>query len=373
MSATTGVLADSDGDNVPVAAPRAANDRLLSLDAFRGFIMLLLISHGFGFGALEGHPVWGRVAGVFNHVPWDGASFWDFVQPAFIFMSGMSMPFAFERRRLLGATTLDLFKHVARRAVLLILLSQVIISVASDKLHFQLNNVLNQIALVYFCCFFILRMRLRFQAVTGGLILVGYWALYVLFPGSAGPLSRGDNIGSRIDLAVLGYNYSEDDVTITFISSIATMMFGAWSGLLLMKRRPWAYNVRAFSAAAAACLVLGLAMKPYIAWIQRLWTTSFVLWSGGWVFVMLLFFYLLVEVLGYRKWTYTLLVLGTNSLFIYCVSIMLHGWIDRAVAVFTGRFQPIGDLAPVAQSITVVLIMWYLCYWLYKRKIFLKF
>jgi predicted acyltransferase len=333
--------------------------------------MLLLISHG--FGALQGHPVWGGLAAQLNHAPWDGASFWDFIMAAFLFMSGMALPFALERRRAQGAATLDLFRHVARRAVILILLSQVIVSVASGRLHFQLNNVLNQIALVNLCCFFILQMRFRLQLVAVALILAGYWALYVLFPGSAGPLSRGDNVGSRIDLALLGHNYSDDDVTITFVSSIANGMFGAWSALLLRKRRPWAHNVLVLSGGAAICLLLGLAMMPYHAWIQRLWTTSFALWSGGWVLVMLLAFYLLVEVAGFRKFTFPLVVLGSNSLFIYSVSILLHGWIDGAVAVFTGRFKFVGDLAPVAQAIAVVLVMWSLCYWLYKRRIFLKF
>lgn len=355
------------------SAQPAATERYLSLDAFRGFVMLLLISHGFGFGSLQGHPVWGRIAAQLNHVPWDGASCWDFIQSAFLFMSGMALPFAMARRRALGAMTLDLFKHVAWRAVMLILLSQVIISVASGKLSFQLNNVLNQIALVNLCCFFILQMRFRLQLVAVALILAGYWALYTSFPGSAGPLSRGDNIGSKIDLAVLGFNYSDDDVTITFVSSIANGMFGAWCALCLMKRRPWTYNAAMIAGGAAICLLLGRALMPYHAWIQRLWTTSFALWSGGWVLLMLLAFYLLIDVAGFRKITFPLVVVGSNSLFIYSVSIMLHGWIDRAVAVFTGRFKFIGDLAPVAQAMVVVLVMWSLCYWLYRRRIFLKF
>jgi predicted acyltransferase len=87
---------------------------------------------------------------------------------------------------------------------------------------------------------------------------------------------------------------------------------------------------------------------------------------------MLLFFYWWVEIRNHRSFAFPFQILGMNSIFIYIVSIVLYSWLDRAVAVFTGQFEFIGDLAPVAQATTVVLIMWYLCYWLYQRKIFFK-
>jgi predicted acyltransferase len=87
---------------------------------------------------------------------------------------------------------------------------------------------------------------------------------------------------------------------------------------------------------------------------------------------MLLAFYWLVEVMGYRKWTFPLVVVGANPIFIYSVDNVLRGWLDRAVGVFTLRFTWLGDFAPVAQSCAVLLVMWYLCYWLYQRKIWFK-
>jgi predicted acyltransferase len=87
---------------------------------------------------------------------------------------------------------------------------------------------------------------------------------------------------------------------------------------------------------------------------------------------MLVAFYWLVEVKGYRKWTFPLVVVGANSIFIYSIAQVLHGWLDRAVGVFTLRFEWLGQFAPVAQSCAVLLVMWYLCYWLYQRKIFFK-
>jgi len=81
---------------------------------------------------------------------------------------------------------------------------------------------------------------------------------------------------------------------------------------------------------------------------------------------------IIVEMIGYRRWTFPLIVIGANSIFIYSVSMVLRGWLDRAVGVFTFHYKWVGTLAPVVQSCTVLAVMWYACYWLYRRKIFLK-
>jgi predicted acyltransferase len=116
----------------------------------------------------------------------------------------------------------------------------------------------------------------------------------------------------------------------------------------------------------------GLGLKLWIPMIKQLCTASFILYSLGWVLFMLIGFYLVTEVLGYRKWTFPLVVVGANSIFIYSLGMVLSEWLNRAVGVFTFHYKWIGTLAPVAQSCTVLAVMWYACYWLYQRKIFLK-
>jgi predicted acyltransferase len=106
--------------------------------------------------------------------------------------------------------------------------------------------------------------------------------------------------------------------------------------------------------------------------IKQLCTPSFVLYSLAWVLVMLIGFYVLIEVAGYRKWTFPLVVVGANSIFIYSLGMVLRGWLNDAVGVFTFHYKWIGDLAPVAQGCTVFAVMWGACYWLYRRKIFFK-
>src|SRR5690349_24504856 len=101
----------------PVITPqKTVSARLISLDAYRGFIMLMLVSEGFGFGTLKGHPSWAWLAAQADHAAWEGCTFWDLIQPAFTFMVGVAMPFALARRAAQGASTAGLFRHVAWRA-----------------------------------------------------------------------------------------------------------------------------------------------------------------------------------------------------------------------------------------------------------------
>lgn len=132
------------------AAPRekGTGGRLVSLDAYRGFIMLLLVSEGFGFSVLRNYPDWAWLAAQVDHVRWEGCTFWDLIQPAFTFMVGMAMPFALARRKAQGATDWQLFKHVAYRSFMLILLSNIYSNwgPVRPQLVLQLINVLSQIA-----------------------------------------------------------------------------------------------------------------------------------------------------------------------------------------------------------------------------------
>jgi predicted acyltransferase len=356
----------------PALKTAGEQKRYLALDAYRGFIMIMLVSGGFGFGALKAHPIYGKIAAQLEHVPWEGAVFWDLVQPAFMFMVGVAMPFALARRMEQGTTFREVFSHIAWRSLKLILISQILISIASGVAGFQLINVLSQIAFTYFLCFLIMQLEFRWQALTAALLLAGHWALFVLFPGPDGAFSKTDNIGALIDRAVLGFNYRGYYVTINFISSTVTTLFGAWTGTLLISERTRARKLRILAAAMVGCFAAGLALTLFNPMIKRLWTASFTFYSTGWVLLMMLAFFWLIEVLGYRKFAFPLVVVGMNSIFIYSINQVLKGWIRRAVGVFIGDFEFVGTLAPVMLSCATLLVMWYFCYWLYQRKIFFK-
>jgi predicted acyltransferase len=346
--------------------------RYVALDAFRGFIMLILAAEGFGFSALRGDPVWGRVAHWFQHVPWDGGVFWDMIQPSFMFMVGVAMPFALAKRKEMGATESDNFRHVLMRSLRLILLSQVIIWVAAGKIKPQLINVLSQIAFTYFLSYLIMRLRWRYQVVAAIALLAGWTALLFAFPGPDGPFSKRNHIGLVVDRAIFHYDYDPAYSTLNFLASTVWTLSGVWVGQMLMKSKSHASNLKKLAAGMAACFALAFALRPWIPFIKQLCTPSFIFYSLGWVLFMLIGFYLVIEVGGYRKWAFPLLVVGMNSIFIYFVSEVLFQWLDNAVGVFTFHYNFVGKLAPVAQATTVLLVMWYMCYWLYKRKIFFK-
>jgi heparan-alpha-glucosaminide N-acetyltransferase len=357
------------------APEKAVSPRLVSLDAYRGFIMLLLASSGFGLAVLEHYPKWAWLANQVDHAPWEGCTFWDLIQPAFTFMVGVAMPFAFARRISQGDTTGKLFRHVAWRALLLIVLSNIYSNWGASKTHltFQLINVLSQIAFGYMLCFLIMRLRFPYQVAAAAAMLGGAWALFAIFPGPQGAFSQTGNIGAVIDLKLLGYNYSGYYTTINFIGNAVTILFGCWGGMLLRTDKSHAYKVKTLLACAAACFALGLALQPFNPMVKRLWTASFTFFSAGWVILMLAVFYWIIEVKQAKKWAFPFIVLGMNSIFIYTLGqIGLKGWLDRGLRNFTGDFKFLGDLGTIPQHVLVLAIMWYACYWLYQRKIFFK-
>jgi len=334
--------------------------------------MVILASRGFGFSELQGNPVWGHVAHWFDHVPWEGGVFWDMIQPAFMFMVGAAMPFALARRRELGASGRDNFHHVWVRSLRLIILSQIIICVSAGRIKPQLINVLSQIAFTYFLTYLIMQFLWRYQFLAAVGLLAGWTALLLAFPGPDGAFSRHDHVGLVVDRAIFHYDYDPAYSTLNFVASTVWTLSGAWVGRLLMQSKSHAGNLSRLVAGMVLSFVIAFALRPWIPFIKQLCTASFVLYSLGWVLLMLIGFFAVVEVAGCRRWTFPLVVVGMNSIFIYFVSEVLFGWLDRAIGVFTFHYAFIGTLAPVAQSITVVAAMWFMCYWLYKRRIFFK-
>jgi predicted acyltransferase len=353
--------------------PLPSTARLTSLDAYRGFIMLLLVSNGFGLGVLEHYPGWAWLARQVDHTAWEGCTFWDLIQPAFTFMVGVAMPFSFARREEQGASTMSITRHVIWRSFLLIVLSNIFSNWGSQHLRLQLINVLSQIAFGYLICFLITRLAFRWQVLTGAAMLAGYWLLFAAFPGPDGAWPQKGNIGAMIDLRVLGYNYSGDYTTINCIGNAVTILFGCWAGKLLRTSRTHTYKLKVLGISAAAGFAGGLALQPFVPMVKRLWTPSFTLFSAGWVIVMLMAFYWIVEVRKLKAWAFPFIVFGMNSIFAYSIGqIGLKGWLNRGLGAFTFNFKFLGDLGAIPQQVLVMGCIWGSCYWLYKRGIFFK-
>jgi len=360
--------------------PPVEKQRNLALDAYRGLIMILLVSDGFGFSELTSHPIYGVIANQFHHRPWGGAVFYDLIMPAFLFMVGVAMPYSLGRRLEEGADKRQLLNHVAMRCMTLVVVSWVLISIESKHAHIQFHNVIFVVAFTYFVCFFLMQLEFRYQAIAVLLLLVGHSALYLLFPGPDGAFHRMTNIGAVLDRASMGRTYFMPDflyhrapfVNLNLIPEIATVLFGVWTGKLIRSRRPRFQQMKIMAVGMIAAFALGLAFSPLVPINKWLWTATYTLYTTGWSILGLLILRLLVDVLEIRRPMFLFTVVGLNSLFVYCVGEILRPWIDKSVAVFTGGFKFIGTLAPVAQSCVVLAVIWYLAYWLYKRKVFLR-
>jgi len=364
----------------PSPFPPVEKRRNLALDAYRGLIMILLVSDGFGFSELTGHPIYGIIANQFHHRPWGGAVFYDLIMPAFLFMVGVAMPYSLGRRMDEGADKHQLLRHVAKRCLTLVVVSWILISIESNHAHIQFHNVLFVVAFTYFVCSFLMQVEFRYQAMVALALLVGHSALYLLFPGPDGAFERMTNIGAVIDRASMGRRYFMPDflyhrapfVNLNLIPEISTVLFGVWTGKLIRSKRPRAEQMKIMIGGMIAAFALGLGFSPLIPINKWLWTATYTVYTTGWSVLGLLIFRLLVDVLEIRRPMFLFTVVGLNSLFVYCVGEILRPWIDKSVAVFTHGFKFIGTLAPVAQSCVVLAVIWYLAYWLWKRRVFLR-
>jgi predicted acyltransferase len=361
---------------MPETLSTKASQRFVSLDAYRGAIMISLISVGFGFSAFQGHPILGFVARHMDHVAWKGCVYWDLIQPAFMFMVGVAMPFAYARRRSLGESHARVLGHVVKRAILLVLIAALFTSIQEGHPTITFINVLPQIAIGYFLAFFVLNQSYTVQGLTAALILIIYTLVWVLYPanGEGGPWAQGNvNIGSDFDKWLMGKYYSGLYVGMNAIPSTATIIFGVMCGRLVAGELSQKQVMKILAVAAIALFAAGLALSPVVPIIKRIWTASFTLYSAGWVILFLLLFYWIIEVRGYQRWTLPLVVVGMNSIAAYIIFQLFRGWINNAILAFSKPLvSAMGAWGSVLQACLVLGAIWYVLYFFYRKKIFFK-
>jgi heparan-alpha-glucosaminide N-acetyltransferase len=350
--------------------------RLVSLDAYRGLIMICLISVGFGLSAFKGHPWLGFLADQVRHVPWEGLTFWDLIQPAFMFMVGMAMPFAYGKRRSLGLSHRRIFSHVIYRALMLIVIANVIGTIHRGEPGLSFINVLDQIAIGYFLAFFVIKRGYLGQGLTAAGLLFGYTIAWVFYPGNGpgGPWEMGfQNLGGDFDFWMLGRNYSGHYVGLNAIPATATIIFGMMAGRVVGRTRSQKRIMQILAAAGFSGLFLGLLFSPVVPIIKHIWTASFTLYSAGIIVLGLALVYWMVEVKKWTRWTYIPVVVGMNSMFAYIIFMMARGSVDNAVMAFIRPMvEAMGPWGAVLHSLLSLAVIWYVMRFFYKRGIFFK-
>lgn len=388
--------------------------RLVSLDAFRGLIMLTLAANGFGLlglarEKLKSEPdskVWQFVKFHTDHPPWEsnfywvGVSYWDLIQPSFMFMVGVAMPFSYTKRLNRGDSFWRMAGHALTRSIILILLGVFLSSAWSKQTNWTFVNVLTQIGLGYFFVFLLMGRPAILQLLVGAAALVGYWYWFVHYPtpgatAYADHFAKNVNAASHFDEWFLNLfprptRFTENEggyCTLNFIPSAVTMLMGVMSGELLMSdRKPWT-KVNILAALGIVSMILGVTAGYYVCPIvKRIWTPSWVLFSGAYVLWILAAFYLVTEVIGFKWWAYPLVWLGANSILLYVMGQLMRNWTRDQLLIHFGNVKfnlgqfhfdyrqamSSGPYASVWVSCSVMLVFWLICLWLYRQKTFVR-
>ncbi len=385
--------------------------RLVSIDAYRGFVMLLLLGEVLRFcdvaAARPDSGLWAFLCRHQSHVPWVGASLHDLIQPGFSFLVGTALAFSVVARTAAGQSRRRMTLHAAWRALVLILLGIWLRSIGRPQTYFTFEDTLTQIGLGYLLLFLLALRPRRDQWLALAAILVGYWAAFAAYPtppadfeyatvgvpadwphhedGFAAHWNKNSNLAWAFDVWFLNLFPREQPfvanrggyATLSFIPTLGTMILGLLAGGVLRdpQRTPgtrlrWLI-VAGVSGIAAGWLLHALGINPLV---KRIWTPSFTLWSAGVCFLILAGAYHVIDVREHRRWAFPLVVLGMNSIAAYCLYEVGARFIGASLATHLGRaFAVFGEAyAPFVLGLATLTAMWLVLYWMYRGGIFLR-
>ncbi|MEJ8844910.1 DUF5009 domain-containing protein [Lacibacter sp. H375] len=391
--------------------PITTSNRLLSLDALRGFDMFWIVSgegiiHGFANAVKQTHGLqqdavsWQMQAtdelGFFeklavhasnqlHHTVWNDFTFYDLIFPLFIFIAGISMPFSFSKQLSAGAhAKKKIYRSLIKRTILLLLLGMIVNGLLQWKgfEETRFASVLGRIALsCFFAALIYLNSSFRWRNAWFVFILLGYWLVMIVFPVpgfGAGVLTPEGNFAAYVDRLLLPGKLHrtvyDPEGLISTIPAIATALLGIFTGEFLRLQETTAKKKALYMMIAGAVLV-------FVGWLwgfvfpinKNMWTSSFVLFTGGWSLLLLALFYFVIDVLGFKKWSMPFVWLGCNSILIYMAAHGVINFMSTSEFLFGGTVQLLDAKWQEAFLwIGVALIQFAGLYFLYKRKWFLK-
>jgi predicted acyltransferase len=389
----------------------APTTRVTSIDAFRGFVMFLMLAEAMRLWTLHNafpqSRFWSIVAYNTSHVQWQGCSLHDLIQPAFSFLVGAALPFSLANRRARGATFGNLLGHAVWRSIFLILLGIFLRSLSRPQTYWTFEDTLTQIGMGYTFLFLLAFTSLRVQIGVFVAILVGFWAAFVLYPlpgpgfdytqvgvrpdwphlysGFLAHFNKNSNLSWAFDVWFLNLFPRQNPFrfnsggwsTLSFIPTLATMQLGVFAGLWLQTSRSTVDKLKGFIVAGVALTLAGLVLQwlHICPIVKRIWTSSYTLYSGGLILLILAGFYAAIEWKGWRRWSFPLLVIGANSIAIYVMSWTMEEFISSALVRHLGSapFAIMGPpFEPVLRGAAVLIVFWSILLWMYRRKIFLR-
>lgn len=394
-----------------LSSTSTASGRLASLDAYRGLAMFLMLAETLHLArvaaAVPESRFWAFLGYHQTHVAWTGCSLHDLIQPSFTFMVGVSLPFSLAKRRSLGASTRRITLHAFWRAAVLVCLGIFLRSLHSDRTNFTFVDTLTQIGLGYGFLFLLGLRPQRDHWIALGLILVGYWAAFAMYPlpdanfdwsatgvapdwphhfeGFAAHWNKNTNLAWAFDRWFLNLFLREEPfqfngggyATLSFIPTLATMILGLIAGGILRSDNTPRHKVQRLLILAAGCFAvsLGLSWLGVSPIVKRIWTPGWVLFSGGWCFAAIAALYAVIDLGGWKRWAFPLVVIGANSITAYCLSWVAEDFIRNALVRHLGEtpFQAFGAAyQPLVLGGATLLIMWLILFWMDRRQLFLR-
>lgn len=366
-----------------VAGPK----RLVSIDALRGFDMLLIAGAGEFLHQLKGKTGWGwldALAGQFHHPAWVGFTLYDFIFPLFLFVAGVSIAFSAGKSLEQGVSKGALYRKASIR--LLVLLALGILDKNApfpffDLSHVRLGSVLGRIGIACFVgvvLYVNLGVRRRLY-VVGGVLLAYYAALMLVpVPGfGAGNLTFEGNLVGWFDRTflpgrLLQRTYDENGLLTQFPALCLTAMGTVAGDILRSRALPEGRKFVRLVLAGGIGIALGLLWSLHFPIVKHLWSSSFILLTGGMAFLALAAFYGAIDILGVRKWAFPFVVIGMNSLTIYLAYRFIN-FSYTSKLLLGGLYAPLDPKwHSVVESFGALALVWLLVYFLYRQKIFLR-
>ena len=369
-------------DKFQIDKNKNEGERLRSLDFFRGITMFLLIAEYTGLYHVMIDPhfegtIIHAIGLQLNHHPWHGLRFWDLVQPYFMFIVGVALPFSTSKRLARGDSKSDLLKHAIQRALLMLLFGWMLYCIAPGRITFRFQNVLAQLSLAYMLAFLFMNYSPWKQLTISFLLIAITELIYRVFPivGFDQPFIPDKNFGAYIDLFISGELSGGHWVSFNAVPTTAHVIWGVLAGKLLIGDKKPYQKIKILIFAGVTGLIVGYGLDPITPIIKRISTSSFVIVSGGWCLLSLALSYWIIDVMKIQKWSTIFAIVGMNPLFIYLFSESGGAsWLYNIVKPFSmGLFSWMGEMqVKVITALIVWVLLWYICYWLYKRKIFIK-
>jgi predicted acyltransferase len=369
--------------------PRAG--RLESLDALRGFDMFWLLGGqqivaALAIGAAEDSWLT-ALRRQFTHVEWAGFRFYDFIFPLFLFLIGTAIPYSIAARRARGDGEGKIFGHALLRFAGMVFFGWWIHGnlLSWDWRKMQLSySVLMMLGFGYVIAVaLVLWTSRRTQVLATIGILAGYWALqmFVPVPGHVpGEFVKGAILSDWLydhSFGLLGKPWSSPygrGFLLTLFPHAATAMLGVFAAYLVRSPLPERRKVQWMLLLGGACLVAGWLWSMHFPIVKNRWTSTYVLWSGGWSFLLLALFYWVIDVKRIRGWSALFVAIGSNSLLAYLLASVFAAPFRSLSGVLFGGLKPlVGDYPfGIIAAVSTYGFAWLLLIYLHRRRIFLR-